>query len=351
MPNFRPVLGRRPALGFLLALPLIRAARGAGAQTPGGKLFPEGTSLLTAGPEAGELESWSKLLAPHLRRALPADTELRLAQAGGVDGVTGANQFHTSTQPDGFSTLLVPGSAALACLIGDPRVHFEAGRWIGLLSAHSPAVLISRIDPRGFRRGQAVKLAIDSPNGSNLAARLGLELMGLTPVPGGGPAGDAAAMAAFAQRAADLLLLRGGSMAEQIAAAQAAGGQPIATLGRQDGGVMTRDPAQPGLPHLMELAGQIGLPLAGGPILEAWRAVAAAAQLSFALVLPPLTTASMIALWRRVAEQVVAVPEIQAAALIEGVRLRAGPDGLASVSAGPDAIRELRAWLASRTAK
>ena len=61
---------------------------------------------------------------------------------------------------------------------------------------------------------------------------------------------------------------------------------------------MVRDPAFPDVPHLAELyATRSGRPPAG-PLYDAWRASAAAAQLEFGLVLPQLTPAAMVSLWR-----------------------------------------------------
>ena len=48
-------------------------------------------------------------------------------EIGSADGVTGANQFEARGAPDGQTVLLVPGQAAVAWMVGDPRAQFDVG--------------------------------------------------------------------------------------------------------------------------------------------------------------------------------------------------------------------------------
>ena len=129
---------RRLALGSVLAM-------AAGAAGPVGPPFPDGATLLVAGPEGGAVDSWAGWLAPSLGRALPPGTALRKDVVGGTDGVTGANQFEARIAPDGGTALLLPGSAAMAWLVGDPRARFDVSQWIPALAGVTPGLLVSRV--------------------------------------------------------------------------------------------------------------------------------------------------------------------------------------------------------------
>ena len=70
-----------------------------------------------------------------------------------------------------------------------------------------------------------------------------------------------------------------------------------------------------------------------GPLCNAWSAAAAAAQLEFGLVLPQLTPAAMVALWRRAGVDAVASLGVQATAATVDVRPLGGPAATANTAA------------------
>ena len=77
----------------------------------------------------------------------------------------------------------------------------------------------------------------------------------------------------------------------------------------------------------------------------------AATRLEFGLVLPGLTPAAMVALWRRAADQAGAQPKVQSLAGMFAVRPLEGVAAAAamtSVAADAAALLELRGWLAER---
>ena len=95
---------------------------------------------------------------------------------------------------------------------------------------------------------------------------------------------------------------------------------------------------------------QIGR-LPNDPLCDAWSAAAAAAQLEFGLVLPQLTPAAMVALWRRAGIDAVASLGVQATAATVDVRPLGGPAATANtaaLAANVAALQELRHWLAGR---
>jgi hypothetical protein len=68
-------------------------------------------------------------------------------------------------------------------------------------------------------------------------------------------------------------------------------------------------------------------------------------------MLPQLTPAAMVSLWRRAGTDAVAAPGVQATAATVNVRPLTGPTATANTSViavGAPVLQELRAWLASR---
>ncbi|MBV9748398.1 MAG: hypothetical protein JO157_06270, partial [Acetobacteraceae bacterium] len=106
---------------------------------------PDAATLLVAGPAQGATAAWADLIVPALAHALPPGTRLGRESIGGADGVTAANQFEALTASDGEAVLLLPGAAALAWLVGDPRARFNAAQWVTALAGTTPAVLASRL--------------------------------------------------------------------------------------------------------------------------------------------------------------------------------------------------------------
>ena len=70
----------------------------------------------------------------------------------------------------------------------------------------------------------------------------------------------------------------------------------------------------PEVPHFAELFATRTGNKPRGPLYDAWCAAAAAAQLEFGLVLPQLTPAAMVSLWRRAGTDAMAVQGVQTAA-------------------------------------
>ena len=343
--------GRRAVLGALAALAAgsARAAGGVAAlmTAPPTEPFPDRVTILVAGPQAGRMDRWANAIAPCLTASLPSGTSLRTVQAGGADGVTAANRFDARVAPDGGTALLLPGETPLAWLTGDPRTHFDAACWLPVMTALTPGVLASRVPATALRPGMHLRVATSVPAGPELAALLGLELMGIEPVPAFGLHDAALSLRALQGYVVDAVFLTGPSVAALLAEAAAAGAAPLFTLGVPAEGGMQRDPLLPLLPTVPELVAALRGGPPGGALAGAWRAAAAAAQMEFTLVLPPLTPAALVAPWRRAGAE--ASQALQPR--MPGVRLLGAPEAnvaTAAVAADPDAVLELRRWLAAR---
>jgi hypothetical protein len=358
-----PRHGRRHLFGVLATLPVltragtVRAApaRAAAQVTPLSTApFPDGARLMVAGPPHGALNGWADAVLPALEQSLPPDTSIHRAVVGGADGVTGANQFEARGVPDGLTVLMAPGQAVLAWMIGDPRAQYDVGHWLPVMAGATPGLVVARQGMPGPDRRLRIATA-GGVAGPDLPALLGCDLLGVTAEPViVSPAEPVAVRNAFVQGAADAVLLRGHGVPEQFAALSAAGAQALFSLGAyDDAGRTVRDPAWPDVPTFAELYGMRSGLRPAGALYGAWSSAAAAAQLEFALVLPQLTAASMVSLWRRAGTDARAAGSVQTVGAALGVRPLAGPAATAITTvaaADAAALAELRRWLADRFA-
>jgi hypothetical protein len=270
---------------------------------------------------------------------------------GGADGVTAANQFEARTTPDGATALLLPGSAALLWLVGDPRAKFDVAHWVPGLAGIGSGVIASSLPLGRLAAGTPVRFAASTPNGPELPGLLAIDLLGLRLVPVFGIGTDAARRDALAHGVVDAVFVGGRDVPRLVPALAASGALPLLSMGSPDAtGAWQRDAAFPTLLTLPELRSARGLPPAE-PLMPAWRAAATAVQLDVALVLPHLTPAAMVALWRQACAKAAAAPELQAAASSIAVRPQAAPVANASTEAlavDAAALLVLRRWLTTR---
>ncbi len=352
MPHL-PLPSRRDALSLMASLLMARTAAAAPIPTPpvpparppvasppagsppAATGLPEGAGLIIAGPPQGRLDRWADLLVPALGRAMPsafarpAMPPLMRSAVGGVDGVTGANQFEARISPDGGTALLLPGSAAMAWLVGDPRAQFDAARWVPAWAGLASAVLVSRVP---LSPGGTMRVGGAHPAGPTLPALLALDMLGITVVPSPDNVADA--------------VFHSGQGARVAATAQR-GMAPVLTLGAIDpAGNWLRDPAFPNVPTMIEAVTR-----RAPSMLAALRAASAAAMLDAALVLPQLSPANRVALWRRACAEAFATPDLLAEAAALGVRTATAPATatlMASLAADVPTLLALRSWLDAR---
>jgi hypothetical protein len=357
----RPSRGRRRALRFLASLPAIGYAGPALARALHGPqfaaasqaaVFAAGASILVAGPDGGELDRWARILAPALARYLPQGPAVRVLTAGGADGVTGANQFDTRTAPDGATVLLVPGAAALAWLAGDSRAQFDAAHWVPVMTGMTPGIVAGRVGPTMLAAGNRLRIAAAGPGGPELAALLAIDLLGAEPMPVFGLSELAAIRNSLVHREVDLVFLSGPRVPDRLAALAPAGVRPLFSLGTFDAeGKPARDPLFPDLPRMAELLAERRRAPSADRLYDAYAAAAAAARLDFGVMLPQLTPAPMVALWRRAAARAADSPELQAAANAASVRPLSGASAAANtneIAADAGTLLDLRHWLATR---
>lgn len=355
MPSSLPSLSRRRAVALLASLPMLGWARQAFAAAPAlpNSVVPRKLPdplLLIPGPAGSPLDRWARLIEPALIQSLSPGTAFRQAVIGGADGVTAANQFEARGTLDGLTLMMAPGEAALAWLVGDSRAKFDVGRWVAVVTAMDPAVVVGR--PGVLAAGGPVRVAAGRMGGPDLPALLGIELLGTRAEPVRGLANPGAVKQAFARNAIDAVLLRGHYVPRQMGAMARAGMQPLFCLGYPAASGQLVQPVElPGVPPWEDLYRQRrGNPPAGA-LFSAWRAAAIASQLEFGLVLPELTPAPMVALWRQAGVRAMEALDIQALAASLAVRPMSGPAATVCGdlwSPSASALLALRQWLAER---
>jgi len=314
--------------------------------------FPNGASVLIAGTPDGPLDHWAGVLMPALARALPPGTRVSRQNVIGNDGVTGANQFTALAVPDGATALLVPGAAATAWLVGDPRVHFDMASWIPALNALAPAAVVGTVPLSALGPDKTPRIAAAGPVGPDLPALLALDLLGTNFTAVFGLGEPAKAREALRDGAVDLIFLYGEEVPERLRALAATGATPLFSFGTVDpAGQRTRNPLLPDLPSLEEVSiSLLGHPLRG-KMLTAWHAAAAATTLDYALVLPALTPPDIVGLWRSMSAAMAASPAISALAGATSVRIETTPSadsGVVAVATDSATLLALRGWLANR---
>jgi hypothetical protein len=251
------MIGASWAAAALLGRPL-RAATG----------VPEAATLLVPGPEGSPAAEFGTRAAQGLARGLVQAAALRVSLLGGPDGITAANRFAASTAPDGRMLLVLTGQAAQALLVGESRARYEPRHWPAIAGSLVPVLVAGR-----------------GPLNGAQPLRLGLPGRGATPVflPAGlGP--DAAIGAGVA----DAVVLSG---RDAIARTVALGLEPWFSF---DGERPGRDTALAEVASFGELLGD----RPQRELVAASRAAGAALRVRGLLVLPALTSADSVALWR-----------------------------------------------------
>ena len=316
--------GRRQVVGGLAALVAMPARAATVDITAYG--------VVVAGPAGGRTDRWADLLVPAIGRGFASRSLMVRQNLGGIDGVTGANQFEARVEPDGTTGLLVPGVAMLSWLTGEMRARFDPARWVPLWVGLSGVVLFSRTP---LVQGQPFRMTATSPAGPELPALLALDILGIDVelVPPDLPGGA---------------VLVGPFSSMTPALATQAGFRPVMTFGILNAqGTIGRDPDYPDVPTAFELT----IDRAPKDTLAALRSAALATQLDVGLVLPALTPAASVALWRRACAALPADPVILEQASRTGTR-QPSADQVAmcttSITGTSGTLLTLRRWLATR---
>lgn len=318
-----------------IARALTRAAAAVALAGPARPLLaaspvPEAATLLVPGAENGENARFAGQAAAALARGLVQASALRVVAVGGADGITAANRFASSTPADGRALLLLPGAAAQAHFVGDSRARFEPRHWPAVCGSLQPAILAGQ---GALADKTLLRVALPGPGAAETAALLVLDMLGRSFQ----PVFTAQPELALAQGAADAIVICG-------QAVHRTGALGVSAWFSFDGPDAARDPSLPDLPSLGEML--IGRVRAEGVV--AARACGGALRARALLVLPTLTSADTVALWRGAAQR---WAEEEPGAL-EGVARRVGGTGaaalLATLCPPPEVAIAYREWLLRR---
>ena len=316
-----PVLARRA----LLATALLPAAADTACASP-----PTTPTLLVPGPEEGHAVRWAARLAQRIGRVSPSLGAPRLTVLGGPDGVTAANRFGTAEPGDGRVLLVLTGGAVRAFLSGAERARYQPVGWLPLCASWGGILVAGRGSMAdAVARGEPLRSLRPTADAPEAAALLAIEALGLPTLLV--PALPEAAEGAFLGNALDVLLLSGPGAG---ARARSLGATPWFGFGLQGGET----------PDYAALAPAVPLPLQ-----RAVRAAAGASQLRGALLLPTLTSADVVAMWRQAALRW-REGELVDPNQVEGEPLT-GQDAalaMAALSPPPDAVLAWRGWLQTR---
>ena len=245
---------------------------------------PEAATLLVPGPEGGPAAEFGAQAAQGLARGLVQAAALRVSLLGGPDGITAANRFAASSAPDGRMLLVLTGPAAQALLVGDSRARYEPRHWPAIAGSLVPVLVAGRGPVNG---AQPLRLGLPGPGAADAGALLALDLIGRGATPVFLPAG-LGPDAAIGAGVADAVVLSG---RDAIARAVALGLEPWFSF---DGERPGRDSALAEVASLGELLGD----RPQRELVAASRAAGAALRVRGLLVLPALTSADSVALWR-----------------------------------------------------
>jgi hypothetical protein len=322
-----PFATRRGVISGLLA---AVAARPLAAATT----VPEAATLLAPGPEEGAAAAYAQRAARGLARGLVHATAMRVSVLGGADGITAANRFAVAALGDGRMLLALPGQSAQALLVGDPRARFEPRQWPAVTASLAPALMAGR---GALNEVRPARLALAGPGAPEVAGLLALDLLGRAATPVFLPAGMAPE-AAVGVGSADAVVLTGGN---PVARAAALGLTPWFAFDLAAGG---RDPHVADVPALGELLADPAHP----DLLAGCRAAATALRARAVVVLPTLTSADSVALWREAARRWGETEPDPVEAGAHRVHAEGAADLLAALCPTTGAVLAYREWLHRR---
>ncbi|PYD76592.1 hypothetical protein CFR71_03480 [Novacetimonas pomaceti] len=310
--------------------------------------------LLLGGDRGSMAGRWGGLLAPALEHGFIQAQNVSTRMTVGQDGVTAANLFDTQTPPDGTTALAVPGAALVAALSGEPRIHFDYTRWLPLFFSLLSPVVIGRAqlhhNLENFMRDRPVRIAVSTLTGIELPTVLGMTLFGLRPIPVPGLASVKDAVGALRDNQVDVIQILdplGSPETRDAIAALARDGYP-ALFSLMDN--MPPDAGTPHVPCMHDVLLRENRSAASSLLYSAWTALAGAASLDIALVLPMLTPPALVAEWRHATDIAIDSADIRAMASETGRRLVSGSacaEPFRQMAGDVTSVMALRRWLAT----
>jgi tripartite-type tricarboxylate transporter receptor subunit TctC len=237
--------------------------------------------LLVPYAAGGGADLYARFLGPLIAERLPGKPTLIIKNVEGAGAIAGSNQFQDRAKPDGTDLIAGSASVMLNYAFRDPRGHYKLNEWIPIISSAqgtvvyvSPSLGIKDAAGIASLAGKDVVMGANNPTGGDLRVILAMDLLGVNIRPiFGMNRGDV--YPAFQRGEVNLDFSINNAFNEQVQPLVDEGtAVPIMTLGfAADDGTVERDPAQPNLPHFLEVYKNVKGEELSGPAREAWDAV------------------------------------------------------------------------------
>jgi tripartite-type tricarboxylate transporter receptor subunit TctC len=271
------VLGFK-SVGLAIVLTGVAMVQGAHAEAD---FSGQRVTLTVPYAAGGGADLYARFLAPLIAERLPGSPTLVIRNVDGAGAIAGSNQFEERARKDGTDLIAASASVMLNFTFKDERVRYNLDKWVPIISsAQGSVVYVS--DALGIKNagelpklaGKDVILGANNPTGGDLRVLLAMDLLGVTIRPVFGlNRGDA--FPAFERGELNLDFAINNAY-EKLAKPLVAEGKvvPLFTLGfADDAGQVARDPANPDLPHFLEVYETIHGKALDGPARGAWDAI------------------------------------------------------------------------------
>lgn len=229
----------------------------------------------------GGADLYARFLTPLIAERLPGSPTLVIKNVEGAGAIAGSNQFEERAQKDGTDLIAASASVMLNFTFKDERARYNLDKWIPIISSAQGSVVyissslgIKNASELPQLAGKDVVMGANNPTGGDLRVLLAMDLLGVKVRPVFGlNRGDA--FPAFERGELNLDFAINNAY-EKLAKPLVLEGKvvPLFTMGfADDSGKIIRDPANPDLPHFLEIYEQLqGKPLSG-PARGAWDAL------------------------------------------------------------------------------
>jgi tripartite-type tricarboxylate transporter receptor subunit TctC len=231
--------------------------------------------------EGGGSDVYCRLFAPFLSKYLPGQPTVLLRNMPGGASVKGSNWFEANAKPDGKSLVVISSSTQVSYLLGGKKIKFDMLKWRTLLTsplgtvvyihpntgftAKDPVGSLKKIADKELRFGAKTVVA------SELLAFLSYEMVGLKNIKPVFGLSRGKARQAMMRNEMELNTDTAGAYIKRVVRLVEQGKVvPVMAMGFPKKGKVTRDPAFPEIPTVIELAEQVTGKKPSGPMYDAW---------------------------------------------------------------------------------
>lgn len=262
-------------------------------------------SLIVGGTKESRIGQFSSTLADLFKQNIESNPLLSLQFTTGYDSVTASNLFDTRLTQDGSIALITSGSAIIAALAADPRVHFDYQHWIPVFSTITPIIVISRQPFHNsipdLLKNRTMKVGVSTLIGKELPTLLGIELLQISTKPVIGITTLSTGIEALRNRTIDILQIDSPEGFAELPKLLAEEFHIFFSFDQESSYSPSFSSLYTKLPHYRT----------GNTLFEIWQTLALAARINFAVFLPMLTPSALVTKWRLNFEKITDNPYFQ----------------------------------------